>query len=390
MPRLLYLVTEDWFFHSHFLPMARAAREQGLEVVVAARCSEHRAAIEREGIRVVPLGWRRSGEGPVAALRGFFAVHRLLRRERPDLLHCIALKPILVGGLAARIAGRPPTVCAVTGLGRTWIPGGFRRRMLRTAIGRALWLVARDPAVRVVVENRDHERALASAGIAPPDRIVRVPGAGVDLARYRVVGRDERGAPPVVALVARMIAIKGIEVAVEAVTRLAARGVDVRLWLVGLPDRGHRGAIDEERLRAWSRHPSICWLGWCNDVPALWGKADIALLPSLGGDGLPKSLIEAAACGRPIITTDTDGCREAVRDGVSGYVVPPGNAEALAQALARLVGDSELRKSMGRESRRLAEAEFSETTVAAIVADLYRSLLPGRGVDQHRSAEVRP
>jgi len=374
-PRLLYLVTEDWFFHSHFLPMARAARAAGFEVVVAARFSKHRAATEREGFGAVSLPWRRSGEGLLGTARSFLAVLRLLRREAPDVLHCIALKPVVLGGLAGKLAGRPATVCGITGLGRTWVSGSIRHRALRALVRHALRLIVRDGNARLLVENRDHERAFVRAGVARADRIHRVPGAGVDLHRYRPADRTESRDTTVVALVARMIPIKGIAIAVQAVRRLADGGANVRLDLVGEPDRDHKGAFSESTLARWSQHPAIRWVGGREDIPAVWREADIAVLPSLGGDGLPKALLEAAASGKPIVTTDTDGCREVVRDGVNGLLVPPGDVHALAGAIGRLARDPVLRRAMGHESRRLAEACFAEQAVATSVADLYRRML---------------
>lgn len=389
-PRLLYLVTEDWFFHSHFLPMARAARADGFEVVVAARFSQHRAATEFEGFRAVSLHWRRSGGGPLGNARSFLAILRLLRREAPDVLHCIALKPVILGGLAAKLAGRPATVCAITGLGRTWVSGSPRHRALRTLVRHTLRLIVRDGDARLLVENRNHEQVFIRTGVAPADRVHRVPGAGVDLDRYRPADHVEAGGTTVVTLVARMIPIKGVAIAVEAVRRLADSGADVRLDLVGEPDRDHKGAFSEGTLARWSRHPAIRWVGWREDIPAVWREADIAVLPSLGGDGLPKALLEAAACGKPIVTTDTDGCREAVRDGVNGLLVPPGDVDALAAAIGRLARDPVLRRAMGHESRRLAEACFAERAVAEAVADLYRRMLREAPAGQAQGVSVIP
>lgn len=389
-PRLLYLVTEDWFFHSHFLPMARAARADGFEVVVATRFSKHRAAIEREGFQTVSLPWRRSGEGPLGTARSFLAVLRLLRCQGPDILHCIALKPVIFGGLAAKLARRPATVCAITGLGRTWVSDGSRDRTLKALVGHTLRLIVCDGNARLLVENRDHERAFVRTDVAPADRVHRVPGAGVDLDRYRPADRPESSGPVVVTLVARMIPIKGVEVAVRAVRCLADHGRDIRLDLVGEPDRDHKGALSEAALARWSRHPAIRWRGWREDIPAVWREADIAILPSLGGDGLPKALLEAAACGKPIVTTDTDGCREVVRDGLNGLLVPPNDVAALAGAIDRLARDPALRRTMGQESRRLAEACFDERMVADIVAGLYRMMLHEASAGQAHGLSVIP
>jgi glycosyltransferase involved in cell wall biosynthesis len=354
--------------------MACAARAAGLRVTVVARYDRHRAVVEAAGLHTVPLPWRRGSLNPLHTLGTVSRLTQILRQERPDIVHAIALKPVIVTEAASRLAGVPYVVHAVTGMGHLAVAEGTLAQVLRSGISGILRGAGRRPGVRFLVENHDHAHDLAARGIARPERIVRVTGAGVDLARFYPAVRPD-SSEVTVALVARMIAIKGIETAVTAVCRLADSGVPLRLLLAGDPDPDNPGALTAERLRQWAQHPAIDWLGRVDDIPALWSRCDIALLPALGGDGLPKSLLEAAACGRPIITTNTPGCRESLIDGETGLLVPPGDPDALAAALRILVEDPTRRRHFGCAARRLAEQHFSEDAVAQRVLTLYAELL---------------
>ena len=377
---VLFVATEDWFFVSHFLHIARAARAAGLQVTVVARFGRHRSWLEEAGMRTVPLEWRRGSLSPLHTLATVTRLAQIFRRERPDIVHAIALKPIIASELASRITGVPHVVHAVTGMGHLAVAEGTLAQVLRSGISGLLRGAGRRPGVRFLVENHDHAHDLAARGIARPEHIVRVTGAGVDLDRFQPTPFPETtpDTPVItVTLVARMIAIKGIETAVTAVCRLAEAGVPLRLVLAGAPDPDNPGTLTAERLRQWAEHPAIDWRGRVDDIPALWAASDIALLPALGGDGLPKSLLEAAACGRPIITTNTPGCRESLIPGETGLLVPPGNPEALAEALRLLVEDPARRQRFGLAARNLAERQFSEQAVAQRVLALYGALLGG-------------
>jgi glycosyltransferase involved in cell wall biosynthesis len=375
-PKLIYLVTEDWYFLSHRLPVARAARDAGFEVVVATRIgakdSGGRAAIEAEGFRVVPLNWKRGGWNPFAELCAVAAIRSLYRRERPDVAHHVAMKPVLEGSLAARLAGVPAVVNALTGLGYLFIGRNGLARVLGPLVRRALKsLLARGANWRVVMQNPDDLAALVARGIVRREAAVLIPGSGVDLARFRPA--PEPAGTPAAALVGRMLWDKGVGELIEAARLLKARGVALRVRLAGPEDPENPAAISRATLEGWVREGVVEWAGEVKDVAALWRDTAIAVLPSYR-EGLPKTLLEAAAAGRPMVAADVPGCREIVRHGETGVLVPPRDARALADALERLAGDAALRRRLGTAARRLAEQRFGEAAIAAATVDLYRAL----------------
>ena len=371
-PKLLFLVTEDWYFCSHRLPVARAARDAGFTVTVTTRMREHGAQIRGEGFALLPLGWRRSGDGIAGGFRAVAEIVRVYRRERPDIVYHVALKPALFGGVAARLAfafGRKPAIIsAIMGLGTsasTW--------WRRWALGRALRLVA--GRGEVIVQNAEDRAALMRCGFDQA-RIALIRGSGVDTAHFAALPRPEGCT---VALVGRMLRSKGVLDAVAAVRALRAEGVVVDLLLAGGVDPDSRDSLSEGELAALAREPGIAWLGHVQDVREVWRHAAIALLPSSYGEGVPKALLEAASCARPIIASDRPGCRDVVVDGETGLLVPPGDVPALAAAIGNLAADPQARARMGAAGRARVVADFGETTVASQTLTVIRRALAGRG-----------
>jgi glycosyltransferase involved in cell wall biosynthesis len=372
MRRLVFVVTEDWFFASHFLPMARAAVAMGLAVAVVTRVRAHRAVIEATGAQVVPLEAERASLNPMAAGYAAGQLAAILKALRADIVHCIALRSILVGGTAAAMAGIPARVYALTGLGLV----GARNDRIGRAARLGLRTLIRGPLAstqtRFLFENPDDARAL---GLDPLDQSVTViGGAGVDPADF--VPHPLPAMPPLrVAVVARMLWSKGIDVAVEAVRLARAQGAPVALDLFGAPDPSNRRAIAEATLRDWSRD-GVAWHGPTGDVASVWASHHVACLPSRGGEGLPRTLLEAASCGRALVASDVPGCRSLVRDGVEGLLVPPGDAPALARVLVRLSGDARLVADLGAAARTRIEAGgFTEAAVTDSVRAVWRDLL---------------
>jgi glycosyltransferase involved in cell wall biosynthesis len=378
-PKLLFLVTEDWYFWSHRLPVARAARDAGFEVVVAARVQGHDRQIRAEGFRLCPLAWRRRGDGIFGTGRALRDIAVLYRRERPDIVHLVALKPVLFGGLAARLAfprstGRPAQIAAVTGLGSGLMPASRLARLGRSVLGWAVRHAA--GGARVIVQNPEDGAALAGFGIAPP-RIVLIRGSGVDPGHFAPLPEPQEGTVTV-ALVARMLRSKGVPEAVAAVRLLRSQGLTIELVLAGPTDPDNRDSLYEAELSALTAGPGVEWLGRVEDVREVWRRAAIAVMPSTYGEGVPKALLEAAACGRAIVATDMPGCRDAVIAGESGLLVPPHDIDALAEALAALARDPGRRQRMGRAGRALVEREFGEAGVASQTIALYEAALRER------------
>jgi len=373
-PHLLYLVTEDWYFVSHRLPMARAARQAGFEVHVATRVAAHGAAITGEGFILHPLDWKRGSANPVAFLGSVRAVRTVYRAVRPDLVHHVALQPSIVGSIAAR--GLPCAVInAVTGLGSMFTATTAPARMARLMMTAMMRRLFNRPTSTVLVQNPDDQAALTALGIAP-ERIVRIPGSGVDVERLRPL--PEPAGPPAAAFVGRLLEIKGLRTLMDAHARLAERGQPLRLLIAGDPDPANPASISPALLAQWRQRPGAEFLGHVPDIRSVWAAAHIAVQPSRGGEGLPLSLLEAAACGRPIVATDVPGCREIARADLNAILVPVDNPGALAAALSRLAGDPELRARYGAASRALAEAEFSSARIGREIVALYRRLLEQR------------
>ena len=358
LPKLLFLVTEDWYFCSHRLPAARAARDAGFAVVVATRVRDHGEAIRREGFAVRPLGWRRRG-GVFGHLRAVIEIVRLYRSERPDILYHVALKPVLFGGLAERLAfpasKRPALLSAVMGLG---VSGGaaWKRRML----GAAMRFAASRGAI--IVQNPEDSDALVSFGLDAA-RIALIRGSGVDIAHFAALPEPEE--PEIsVAFVGRMLKSKGVLDAVSAISQVRAGGQAVRLLLAGAPDPDSADSLTEAEMKELALQPGVEWLGHVEDVREVWARAHIALLPTRYGEGVPKALLEAASCARPIVASDMPGCREVVVPGDTGLLVPPDDMRALAQAIATLAGDPALRRKLGEAGRARVCAEFADAVVA--------------------------
>ena len=377
-PKLIFLVTEDWYFCSHRLPMARAALDCGFDVAVATRVTAHGDAIRAAGFTVHPLRWRRRAIGPFANLAAIGEIWRLYRREQPLVVHHVSLKPALLGGIAARFAGVPAVVGMVTGMGYL---GGSDRPGARL-LARLARLIA--PVAlfgrrgRVIVQNEEDRRALAATCPNKAARIVLIPGSGVDLTRFAPA--PEPSSPPVtVAYAGRMIAIKGVATLIAAQQRVHERGIDLRLVLAGDADDENPSAIDRATLTHWAKLPGITWLGRCEDIRPIWRDAHIAALASLGGEGVPKSLLEAAAMARPIVATDIPGVRAIAQNQVNAILVPPGDEAALAEALITLARDTALRRRLGVEGRKRVEHGFSDQAIAAATVALYRDLLRERG-----------
>lgn len=373
---ILFLVTEDWYFCSHRLPIARAARDAGLEVVVATRVTRHGPCIEREGFRLIPLTISRRSQNPLRELATFFEILRMYRRVRPDLVHHVAMKPVLYGSFAARVARVPVVINAIAGMGFVFSSDRWQARFLRPGISIAFrWLLNHGQG-RTILQNPDDQRLLTGAGLVLPERTVLIRGSGVDISRFCPSPPPDDG-PVVVTLISRMLRDKGIAEFVEAARLLKRRGVSVKAVVVGTPDPENPASILESQLLDWQAEGVIEWWGARDDIPGILAKSHIAVLPSYR-EGLPKTLLEAAACGRPIIATDVPGCREIVQHEENGLLIPVKDPAALAAAITHLAGDRDLRDRMGNAGRRLVESEFAESIVANETLELYRALLGPR------------
>ncbi len=372
-PRLLYVVAEDWSFLSHRLPMARAARDAGFEVHVAARVGQGAAAIEAEGFVLHPVPFARGSLSPVATVRTIAALRRIFATVKPDLTHHVALQPSVLA-LIAGLGFAHASVSAVTGLGYSFISKSAKARALRAAIGTVLRLLLdRDDRV-ALVQNGDDRATLLALGIAKA-RIALIPGSGVDVERLTPL--PEPQGPPAYGFVGRLLADKGIHTLIAAHRLLRARGHDVTLLIAGTPDPANPASVTQAEAASWNSEPGIVWLGHVGDIAAFWARTHFAVLPSRR-EGLPLSLLEAAACGRAMIASDVPGCREIVLPERTGLLFPVDDAAALAQAIERLAVAPELRARYAAAARSLVVATFAATIIGRQTVALYRRLLAER------------
>ena len=371
-PRIVYLVTEDWYFASHRLPMARAAREAGFDVHVATQVERHGAAIAAEGFQVHPLSQKRGSFDPSQIFHAVREIRKLYRSIKPDLAHHVALRPCMLGSFAA--LGLPVTCLnAITGLGTAFIGDSTKLRMARMALSVASRPLLNRARSAVLVQNPDDRATVEQLGI-DPNRITLIPGSGVDI--RAMTPKPEPAGPVTIAFVGRLLDDKGIRVLVAAHAILCQRGRDIRLLIAGMPDPANPTSIPAAEIENWRSRPNLVHLGFVEDIAGLWSAANIAVLPSRR-EGLPLSLLEAAACGRPLVATDVPGCREIARQDVNALLVPPDNPQALADAIDRLAADPVLRRKFGAASRQIVEEEFSDKRVGRDTVALYRRLLHG-------------
>jgi len=366
---LLFFVTEDYYFVSHRLALAVAAQAEGYDVCVVTRVRECGGIIRGAGLRLLPFENARSGLNPVTELLTLLRLIRLYRRERPALVHHVAMKPVLYGTIAAHLAGRPAIINAVAGMGWLFISGAGWARWLERPV-RAVCKRVLSGGI-VVVQNPDDARLLAGMAV-PESRIRRVPGSGVDLRAF--VPHPAPAGTPVVLLAARLLWDKGVGEFVAAARLLRQRGVAARFLLAGEPDPVNPASIPPGDIAAWVREGVVEHLGWVADMPALLATCHLVCLPSYR-EGLPKSLIEAAAAGKAIVTTDVAGCREVVRHRDNGLLVQPRDVHGLADALQRVIEDADLRSRMGARSRVRAEQQFGLDTVVQQTLAIYREAL---------------
>jgi glycosyltransferase involved in cell wall biosynthesis len=369
----MYVVTEDWYFMSHRLPLARAARDGGYDVLVATRLTDQAEGIAREGFTTIGLRrMRRGGRNPIGELMAIAELVALYRRHRPDIVHHIAMKPVLYGSVAARFAGVRAVVNNLAGLGFVFSSASFNAAFLRPAIKLLLAFALRRPGTLTIVQNSDDGSVLTGTlGVTPASvRLIR--GSGVDMSKF-ALSREE-ASPAIVLLASRMIWDKGIGDFVKAASLLRGQGVDARFVILGAPDPGNPDSIPQSTLEDYNKEGVVEWWGHRDDMPRIIGSAALVCLPTTYGEGVPKILIEAAAGGCAIVAYDVAGCREIVNDGDNGLLVPAGDIDRLADAIRRLLADPGRRTAMGLSGRKRVEASFTQEHVIAQTLAAYDSV----------------
>lgn len=372
-PRALFCINQAAFFVSHFMHLAKGAQAAGYEVIVVAPPGPGEESIKAAGLAFCPLALDRKGSNVLQELKTFLAILRIYRQTCPDLVHQFSIKPVLYGGVAARLADVPALVDTITGLGFVFIARGWKAAVRRALVKLAYRSALRHGNARVIFENPDDRQLFLDNRLLPAANAVLIRGAGVDTEAFAYTP-EPQAAEPLVVLAARMLWDKGVGEFVAAARQLRQARTGARFVLVGGIDPGNPKAIPEAQLQQWQAEGVVQWWGERRDIAAVFAAANIVCLPSYR-EGLPKVLLEAASCGRAIVTTDVSGCREVVRDGENGLLVPARESAPLAAALARLLADHGLRNRMGLAGRARAVAEFAQPDVCRKTLAVYRQLL---------------
>jgi len=376
--RLLLLITEDWYFWTHRLPIARAALEAGFEVIVATRVHKHGERIKQEGLKLVPIRLRRKSRNPFSELLSILDLVRIYKKERPDIVHHVTIKPMLYGSWAAVISGVPGVVNAIAGLGHVFVTKGLKATIVKRLVSLAYRSALRLKRERVIFQNPEDMDVFQSNGLVRPERSVLIRGAGVDLNEFKVY--PEPAGPATILLAGRLLWNKGVGDLREAGALLKEKGIDCRVVLVGVPDADSPNSVPEDVLKEWVKNGEVEWLGRRDDMPEILAKSNLVVLPTTYGEGVPKILIEAGAAGRAIVASDVAGCREIVKPEVNGILVPPNDVPSLVEAIERLIRNPELRSQMGLRGRELVEREFSEQKVVSETLSIYEELLAENGL----------
>ncbi len=372
--KILYVVTEDWYFLSHRLPLALRAIEDGYEVVIATRISKYRDFFEQKGMRVVNLRcMRRSSLNPLLELVALFELCWIFLRERPELVHLVALKPVIYGSLASRIVGVRCKVYALGGLGFIFSSKNRIAKILRPVLVWLFGFIFNEKGSILILQNLDDYSLMEGLARVKSRNLRLIPSAGVDMDQY-LPSEIPEGAP-IVMLASRLLWDKGVGEFVSAAKILHEQGVSCRFVLVGAPDPENPHSVPIEQIEEWKKSGVIEWWGRCDDMSAVLSLASVVCLPSYYGEGIPKVLVEAMACARPIITTKMPGCRELVRSDKNGFLVNPRDPAALANALALILSNKSLCQKMGWEGRKIAVSEYSLLQVVGDTFRLYEYLL---------------
>lgn len=368
--KAILFANTDWYLYNFRMAYAEFLQQQGWEVVFISPNGEHAQKLQAAGFRHIPFEFSRKGINPIQEKETISGIRALYEAEKPDLVHHFTIKCVIYGSLAAKETGITSIVNSITGLGYMFLSNKPHVKVIREVV-KHLYKKALDDT-QVIFENPDDRKLFLEMGLLNEENSNVVLGTGIDTERF--VPEPPTNSIPLTILPARMIWDKGIKEFVEAAQMIHEEGVNARFALIGSNDTGNPTCIPFDQLTQWQKEGNVEWWGWQDDVPTVISMSHIVCLPSYR-EGLPKILIEAASCGRPIVTTDVPGCREVVKDDYNGYLVPEKNAKALKDALLKLINDPEKRLEMGKASRKLAIEKFSNEIVNNGIYTVYQKAL---------------
>ena len=365
--KVILFANTDWYLYNFRRDLAMALRKRGDEVVLLSPKGEYAGRLIEMGFRWVDFPLSRRGMNPLGELESVYNLHQFYRKEKPALVHHFTVKCVLYGSLAAHLAGVTAIVNSITGLGYLFLPGGLLKNMLRVFI--RAWYRLAMRGTQVIFENAEDQAVFLQNEFIHSENGHLIPGVGVDT--HRFVPTPEPEGKPVVLLAARLLWDKGVGEFVEAARRLRSEGIQARFALAGRTDSGNPASIPGAQIEAWHDEGVIEWWGWSEDMAAILANVNIFCLPSYYREGLPTVIMEASASGRPVVTTDWPGCRDAVINGVTGLLVNAKDVTSLADAIRKLVTDPDLRQKMGVAGRASVEEKFSSNKILAQILSVY-------------------
>ena len=372
MTKIILSSNTDWYLYNFRFSLAKEILDHGYDLLLLSPPGRYSEILLSNGMRWKAIRLSRRGLNPISDFSTLLQYIGVYRREQPDLVHHFTFKPVIFGSIAARYAGIPATVNSVTGLGYLFVNPGRLAPLLRLVVRPLLRLALKNSRGMTIFQNKEDAHFFEEQGLVRSGQYLTIESSGVDVERF--IPTPEPAGDPIVLLAARMLWDKGVGELVEAARILSQRGVQGKVVLVGDVDPGNPATIEEAQLRDWENEGVVEWWGHQDDMPEILGRCHVVVLPSYG-EGVSRTLIEAAAAGRPIVASDVPGCREVVSHGKNGFLVPPKDPRSLADAISRLLSDRDLRIRMGQAGRDIALERFSDKLVNAKTLQIYSSLL---------------
>jgi len=369
--KILFVGNSGPVFLTHRLPLVLAVRQAGHEVHVALPPSSVNQQIASHDYIFHEIPLSRSSVNPLTEIRSLIYLYSLYRKIKPDLIHHVTMKPVLYGSLAAYLAKVPAIANTISGLGYVFVTQSFKAKLLCILIKCIFKISFLHPNNRVIFQNPENLSTFVTIGLIRKENTVLIKGSGVDTSYFKATAEPD--SIPTVMVACRMLLDKGIVEFVDSAREILAKGIEARFVLVGDIDPDNPMSLDRSQIMKWVDEGTVEWWGNQENMPEVFSKAHIVSLPSYA-EGLPKVLIEASSCSRPIVTTNVSGCKEAVRDGESGFLVPVKNTKALADAFIKLISDKQLRQRMGNAGREISMKEFSIQIVIEKTFSVYSEL----------------
>jgi len=367
--KTLLFANTAWYLYNFRLPLAEALCSQGFDVVLVSPADEYSKKFSEVGLRWVEFPFSRKGRNPIQELVTLIRLVKVYQKEKPDFVHHFTIKCVVYGSLAAKLAGIPRIINAITGLGYMFIGNNLSHKLLRPLI-KAFYRVSLH-GTQVIFQNKDDLIQFQKEQMVNVKQTVIIRGSGVDLQKFQVTPLPEN--QQVVVLPARMLWDKGVAEFIQAARLIRAEGFDTRFILAGDTDEENPAAVPSSTLQKWQQEGIVEWAGWQSEMPAVYASANIVCLPSYR-EGLPKTLIEAAACGRPLVATDVPGCREVVIQDQTGLLAKVKDANSLTDCLRTLLCDKADQLRLGTNARRLVEIEFSTERIIRETLLVYSKL----------------